>query len=236
VHDPVLQTRVLEALEEARNYNDWITSLVQPHLGDDPIELGSGLGYQAELLLRAGTPRITVSELAEPAVAHLERRFANEPRVTTRQLDFSSASRAHHTAAFAVNVLEHVADDVAALRSAAGLVRPMGSVVVFVPAFDVAMSRFDREIGHYRRYTRTTLRRSFEEAGLEPTSVRYVNAPGLVAWLIWMRLLRRRPTAGIGLRVWDGYVIPATRRVEARIRMPFGQSVLAVAKVVDAAA
>ncbi len=38
-----LQHRVLEALESARNYNAWIASLALPYLGDDPIEVGSGL-------------------------------------------------------------------------------------------------------------------------------------------------------------------------------------------------
>jgi SAM-dependent methyltransferase len=231
--DPSIQAGVLEALEEARNYNAWVTSLVQPHLGADSIELGSGLGYQAELLLGAGTPRLTVTELEADAVALLRGRFADDPRVTVRQVDFSAAPRGEHTAAFAVNVLEHVEDDIGALRSAAGLVRPDGRVVVFVPAFELAMSRFDREIGHYRRYTVAGLRDRLVAAGLEPVSVRYVNAPGLIAWLIWMRLLRKRPTAGLGLRVWDGYVIPATRRLEARVRVPFGQSVLGVARVSD---
>jgi SAM-dependent methyltransferase len=230
---PSIQARVLEALEEARNYNTWVTSLVQPHLGSDAIELGSGLGYQAELLLRTGTPRLTVSELETDAVALLETRFSDDPRVRVRQVDFSDAPSGDHTAAFAVNVLEHVADDVGALRGAANLVRPDGKVVVFVPAFELAMSRFDREIGHHRRYTVATLRERLVAAGLAPESVRYVNAPGLIAWLVWMRLLGRRPAAGLGLRAWDGYVIPVTRRLESRVRMPFGQSVLGVARVAD---
>ncbi len=226
-----LQLRVLEILERAHNYNGWITSLLLPHLGDHPVELGSGLGYQTKLLLDSGLVRVTVSEPTPDGVAVLEDRFADDPRVDCRLIDFTDPPSAQHSAAYAVNVLEHVEDDVAALAGTAALVQGAGRVVVFVPAFPAAMSHFDRELGHYRRYTRTTLQRAFVAAGLEPLVLRYVNAPGLPVWFVWMRLLRRRPSDGLALTVWDRLVVPAARRVENHVNAPFGQSVLGVARV-----
>ena len=130
----------------------------------------------------------------------------------------------------ALNVLEHIADDVAGLRGASRLVRPGGAVVLVVPAFSVAMSRFDREIGHYRRYTERTLRRALEDAGLAVAELRYLNAPGLLAWIAGMRLLRMAPREGVVLRAWDRVVVPPTRALERRWRPPFGQSLLAVGR------
>ena len=225
------QLHVLEILEGARNYNRWITSLILPHLGADPIELGSGLGYQTELLLDAGLPRVTVSELTPEGVAALQHRFDDDARVDCRMIDFTAPPNADYSAAYAVNVLEHVADDVGALSGAASLVTGGGKVVVFVPAFPFAMSRFDHELGHYRRYTRATLRNAFRTAGLEPEVVRYVNAPGLPMWILWMRLLGRRPSDGFALRVWDRVVVPIVSSVENRFAPPFGQSVFGVARV-----
>jgi SAM-dependent methyltransferase len=229
--DRDLQLRVLEVLENARNYNSWITSLILPHLGEYPVELGSGLGYQTELLLRAGLRRVSVSEPTPEGVAALRDRFAGDARVDCCVIDFTEAPARDHSAAYAVNVLEHVDDDVAALTGAARLVRRGGKVVVFVPAFPVAMSKFDRELGHHRRYTRATLRAAVVAAGLEPEIVRYVNAPGLPVWLVWMRLLGRRPKEGLALTVWDRLVVPVARAVERRVEPPFGQSILAVARV-----
>ena len=108
--------------------------------------------------------------------------------------------------------------------------RPGGAVVVFVPAFPFAMSRFDRAIGHYRRYTVESARKAFTAAGMALEDVRYVNAPGLLAWTIGMRLLRMTPREGLVLRSWDRAVVPAARRLEKRWRPPFGQSVLAVGR------
>jgi SAM-dependent methyltransferase len=227
-----LQHSVLEALEGARNYNDWVASLVLPYLGDDPLEIGSGTGVYAELWLGMGVERLTVTDLDPELVARLRERFAEDARVRVEQLDLLGApSSGAHSAVVALNVLEHVEDDAAGLRAAAGLVRPGGAVAVFVPAFAFAMSRFDRAIGHHRRYTLASARAAFEGAGLAVEELRYVNAPGLIAWTIGMRLLRMSPREGLVLRSWDRAVVPPARALERRVRVPFGQSVLAVGRV-----
>jgi hypothetical protein len=105
--------------------------------------------------------------------------------------------------------------------------------VHFVPAFPFAMSRFDRDIGHFRRYRRQDVVALAREAGLELVRAHYVNMPGLVAWFVMMRLLRRRPTPGPLLWIWDRIVIRTERRLESVVRPPFGQSLLLVARVPD---
>jgi SAM-dependent methyltransferase len=130
----------------------------------------------------------------------------------------------------AINVLEHIPDDAAAVRSFAGLLRPGGRVVLWVPAFEGLMSAYDRRVGHQRRYRLDSLRTVLEGAGLEVERLHYVNSLGLVAWFVMMRLLGGQPQAGPALRFWDRFVIPVLRRVESRVRPPFGQSVFAVAR------
>jgi hypothetical protein len=102
---------------------------------------------------------------------------------------------------------------------------------MFVPAFEFAMSNFDRSVGHVRRYTKAILGAAFRDAALEPSVLRYVNAPGLPAWFVGMRLLRMTPGDGPILKFWDSTVIPAARAIEGHVAPPFGQSLLAVAKV-----
>jgi SAM-dependent methyltransferase len=225
-----LQHAVLETLEGARNYNEWVASLVLPHLGDDPLEIGSGTGAYAELWLEMGLERLTVSDLDRDLVERLRERFAGDSRVDVEELDLLHAPPAEHSSVVALNVLEHIEDDVAGLEGAARLVRPGGAVVVFVPAFPFAMSRFDHAIGHHRRYTLATAEEAFSKAGLAIVELRYVNAPGLIAWTIGMRLLGMSPREGLVLRGWDRAVVPPTRALERRLRVPFGQSVLAVGR------
>ena len=228
--DSELQSEILEDLREAVNWRSWLCDLVAPHLGDDPLEIGSGVGDYGDQLASA-LPRFTVSEADPTRLAGLRVRFADHPRIEVRELLAPITATDEHSAVVSFNVLEHIADDVGALASFGALVRPGGRVVVVTPACQAVMSRFDREVGHVRRYSERSLRAAAVAAGFDVEEIRYVNAPGLLAWLVMMKLLRGRPTAGAPLRLWDGRVIPLIRAVEARIRVPFGQTLLLVARV-----
>jgi SAM-dependent methyltransferase len=227
--DSGLQSDVLEDLRTAVNYRRWLCSLGVPYFGDDVLEIGSGLGYYAADWADMGV-RITASEADPDRLRHLRSGFADDARVRVRELAVPIEEEAEYSTVVAYNVLEHIPDDVAALRALRGLVRDGGAVVLIVPAFGWAMSGFDRAIGHQRRYTRAGLSTVLGQAGLHVERCHYVNAPGLLAWYVGMKLLGGRPKEGPLLSVWDKVVVPVESRLERRIRMPFGQSVFAVAR------
>jgi len=227
--DPAFQNEVLEELAGAVNYRGWLVSLVEQQLGQDPLEVGSGTGEYAASLSAQGQ-NVTVSEAYGPSLRRLQERFAGDERVTVRELAVPADVEGGYSSVFAFNVLEHIPDDAAALASMGRLVRPGGRVMVFVPAFTLLMSRFDRQVGHQRRYRAAELRRLAEGAGLSVERLHHVNAPGFLAWLVGMRLLKGRPKDGPALRVWDRLVVPPTRRLESWHRPPFGQSLFLVAR------
>lgn len=229
--DSELQSFTLESLASAVNYHRWLTDLVEPYLGDTPVELGSGLGDYAHTWSSAPGRVVTVTDADPSRAAHLTRRFADDAAVRVGSLDVTRPYPGEHSCLVAVNVLEHIEDDVAVLRSAHTLLRPGGRVVMFVPAFSFAMSRFDRAVGHVRRYTVRSLRDTYARAGLDVERLHYVNAPGLAAWFVGMRLLGMTPHDGPTVRLWDRLVVPAARAVESRVHPPFGQSVFAVGRV-----
>jgi SAM-dependent methyltransferase len=221
---------VLESLGSAQNYIAWLASLARPYLGDDPIEIGAGAGDYAAAWLAAGLGRITITEADPHLLGELGSRFEGDGRVAVGELDVASSPEAEHSAVVAFNVLEHIEDDAGALRSARNLVRPGGAIVMLAPAFGFATSRFDHDIGHYRRYTKKTLGAAYRNAGIEVERLAYVNAPGLLGWVVAMKWFRREPGEGVLLRAWDNLVVPVTRRLEAFIAPPFGQSLLAVGR------
>ncbi len=230
--DSAAQSETLESLAaQAVNYHRWLTALALPYLGDSPLELGSGLGEYAESWIAAGVPEITVTEIDPGRLAGLRRTFADEPRVHVDGLDVFAPPAGSYSALVAYNVLEHIPDHVGALAAAHTLLRPGGAVVMFAPAFEFAMSRFDRLVGHVRRYTVPSMTAAMEDAGLTVEKAHYVNLPGLPAWFVGMRLLGMGVGEGRALTSWDRFVIPVARRWEARHRPPFGQSVFAVGRV-----
>jgi SAM-dependent methyltransferase len=230
--DSRLQTDVLEELSDARRYRTWLADLARPHLGEHPIEIGSGTGEYA-LEWAPSLPAFTASEADDSRHRALSSRFADHDIIRVRYLllgDEASDAADEHSAAVAFNVLEHIPDDVAALRAMRQLVRPGGAVVLIVPAFPSAMSRFDLAIGHQRRYTRRSLGDALTAAGLEVDQLRYVNPIGLLNWYVTVKAIGMQPRNGAALRLYDRMVVPIARTLD-RFSVPFGQSVFAVARV-----
>jgi SAM-dependent methyltransferase len=231
--DAAFQASVLEEMSSAVNYRTWLVDLAMPHLGDSPLEIGSGTGDYAEMWADRGVT-VTASEGFRPLVAHLRERFAGNPRVDVKELVAPIRETGDHSAVVAFNVLEHIPDDVDALRSFAGLVRPGGAVVLFVPAFQALMSDYDLVVGHQRRYRRRSLVRAIRDAGLGVETVHYVNVVGFFGWFLAMRVLHGRPGDGLLLTVFDRFFVPALRRLESVVHPPFGQSLFVVARRPDA--
>ena len=227
-----LQSMTLqEVATAAAKYHEWLTDLAWPHLGDHPVEFGSGFGDYAQRWLDLGLPAMTVGDLEPNRLDFLRDRFGADPRVEVLPLDVFQPPTRQHSSLVSFNVLEHIADHVGALSAAHTLLRPGGAVITFVPAFQFALGEFDRRVGHLRRYTKATLKQTYQEAGLVVDQIHYVNAPGLLAWWMAVRVLRMTPGDSPLLRVWDKVVVPAARRLEEWRRPPFAQSVFAVGHV-----
>ncbi|HEU0088270.1 MAG TPA: class I SAM-dependent methyltransferase [Pseudonocardiaceae bacterium] len=219
-----------EAGPDKPRYRQFQHDLIAPHCGRSVLEVGAGLGEFAEQL--TDLDRLVVTDVDPEAVAVMRRRFAGRPEVQVRQLNLESGLELDEPVdtVVTINTLEHIEDDVAALRSLARLVVPGGTIVLWVPGYQQLYGDFDRKVGHVRRYTPATLTASFQAAGLVPTLVKPVNLLGGIAW--WAAV-RRSGTGSPNPRlvaVYDRVLVPMTRALERLVRVPFGQSILGVAR------
>ncbi|KXK60832.1 methyltransferase type 12 [Micromonospora rosaria] len=228
--DQRIQSEVLEGLATAVNHRRWFVELALPYLGDDPIEIGSGLGDYA-LEWAPHVPRFTATEADPDRLISLKERLADQPTIEVRQMLLPHSEDGDYSAAVSYNVLEHIDDHVGALSSMRELVRPGGAVIIIVPAFMFAMSPADIATGHVRRYTKKTLAAAMTEAGLRVEKIHYANALGLIGYFMATKVFRLMPKEGPMVKVYDTLVLPATKAAEQLVLPPFGQSVFAVARV-----
>jgi SAM-dependent methyltransferase len=222
----------LDNLDDAANYAEWIVDLVAPYLKGEIVELGAGHGTMSERLRHLG--RLTVCDPSPLAAQRLGARFEDAPDVTVLAADINTTmAGASFDGAVMINVLEHIEDDLEALSAIYDGLRPGGVLAVYVPAHEVLYSEFDRLIGHHRRYRRSTLLQVLSRSGFEIVELRYVNLPGMLAWLFIARILRRTPSRSRLLDVFDRVVVPAIRTIEDRWSIPTGTSLLAIARRPD---
>jgi SAM-dependent methyltransferase len=76
----------------------------------------------------------------------------------------------------ALDVVEHLDDDLASLRALGTQLKPGGWLLLTVPAFPFLWGRHDETHHHRRRYRRAGLTRVLSDAGLKPVKVTYFNS------------------------------------------------------------
>ena len=165
------------------------------------------------------------------AVQKLKERFVDRPEVEVQQYDIDGTTTLAEPVEtlVAINVLEHIADDIGALRQLSRSLTPTGNVVLFVPGYQQLYGEFDRKVGHHRRYTPTTIAATAREAGLVVDVARPVNFLGAFAWWAAVRKGGTKAPNPKLVSIYDRFVVPVTRAVEKKLPIPFGQSVLCVA-------
>jgi SAM-dependent methyltransferase len=220
------------ASESAPNYLSWVAALCRPHLGLRVLEVGAGLGA---ITARYEQGReVVANDVSPPCVRALRERFASHANVEVDDRDLRTLElTARFDSVVMVNVLEHIANDVDALRGLSRLLVPGGNIVVYVPALNGLYGPWDEKVGHYRRYSVWRLREVFREAGLEPVELRWVNVLAIPAWAALSRVdVDDQQRSGKLLSLWDRTAVPAGRFVESRVRMPVGLNVFGVGRAV----
>ena len=217
---------VLEDLEDLPNYNNWIVSQFLPALSGRALEIGAGLGTISQRLL----PFVDSLDLVEPApllATQLKQKFADARDVQvfgeTLESWMSETTADWFDSIVLVNVLEHIKDDRAAARGFFRSLKPGGHLMIFVPAMPFLYSKLDYAYGHYRRYTRNSLKDCIANAGFEIEKLHFVDLAGVFPWWLLNTVLGKTSFHAPSLRFYDKYVVPVTRSCESLLRPPLGK-------------
>jgi 2-polyprenyl-3-methyl-5-hydroxy-6-metoxy-1,4-benzoquinol methylase len=224
----------LETMQEAKRYSAHLFGLLRPHVGTRVLEVGCGIGTMSRQL--ADVAEIVVGIEPNPnCVDRVRHEMDGHPRFTLRvchleECDPAELASHRFDTVVCVNVLEHIEDDVAALRAFRDVVRPGGRVLVWVPAIQAAYGPLDAELGHHRRYSKPTLRAAFEAAGLELSMLRYTNPIGLVGWMFNAHVTKSRAHSLDQVRLFERFVAPWALPLERLVTPPIGLSLVAVGR------
>ncbi len=134
--------------------------------GDRLLEVGCGAGYLSGEMSRSGLD-VVAADISPDAARFTRRRGARDAMVLDATRPWPFAVESFDTVLL-LDVLEHLEDDVTALKQAERTLRPGGRVILTVPAHGVLFSPWDAMVGHERRYARRRLKWAARQAGLKP--------------------------------------------------------------------
>ncbi|MEL6626194.1 MAG: class I SAM-dependent methyltransferase [Bacteroidota bacterium] len=226
----------LETLSQARHFNRWMASMVISWLKPGAsLEIGAGIGNLSQLVLEASFP-LTVSDVHTDYLRLLRQRFTQYAHFKgCHRLDIGSKDDTTglqqdgqpFNNIFALNVIEHVEDDLQALANCHELLAPGGRAIILVPAFPWLYNVFDKHLGHFRRYTQKSLQKKMQSVGFRIIHSQYFNAIGILGWAFSGSLLRRPQIPASQMKGFD-LMVPLFRKIDPLFQSWMGLSVCCI--------
>jgi SAM-dependent methyltransferase len=213
----------------ATTWKSYVRFHLKAYLSGDILEVGAGIGA-ATATFCDGSQRRWVClepdrELADRIKSNLPPELTDCEVVVGTLCDL--APQEQFDSILYMDVLEHIEADAAELARAASHLKPSGTLVILAPALPWLFTPFDAAIGHYRRYTKDSLR-SIVPEGLRETKCIYLDSAGLLASLGNKLLLRSPAPSKAQIQFWDRAMVPISRYTDRALNHTIGKSILGV--------
>lgn len=223
-------SHILLEMERARRFNIWMAETLRPYVRDRVLEAGAGIGTLTNQYIPR--ERYLASDVNEHYLHYLRSYSIGKPYLEVRRIDLTRAAdfeglEGQFDTVLLVNVLEHVADEHAALTNIRAALEPGGRAVVLVPQHPGLYGSLDTALEHRERYTVARLRAALEAAGLEVERIHEFNRFSVPGWWWNGRVLRRRTYSRFQLKLLE-ILMPLVRRIDRFLPWP-GLSLVAVA-------
>jgi 2-polyprenyl-3-methyl-5-hydroxy-6-metoxy-1,4-benzoquinol methylase len=183
----------LEIISKNYRFNDWMYKQIKTRLEEkmgNVLEVGSGLGTFSEKIFRdmGSSSHLMLTDFSARYVQSLKTKYSSFQNVSVDRMDLNSREEysrigyGKYDTIIALNVLEHVKDDLLALQELYKMLKNGGILIILVPCHKFLFNVIDEKLGHYRRYTKKELRRRINETNFTVACMHYFNTAGMVGW------------------------------------------------------
>ncbi len=228
----------LASISGADKFNRWMYETIKPFCKGRILEIGGGIGNISQCFL-AENQELVITELQEEYCKIIQDRFTNHPglqAVITMDIvdpEFETKYKSllgTFDTVFALNVVEHIADDTKAIANCKKLLKKGGHLIILVPAFQAIFNHFDAALGHFRRYTVPKLRPIFEANDLPVIHQQYFNLIGIAGWWVSGSLLRKKIIPEGQMNLYN-FFVPVFRIIDKATNKWLGLSVILVGRL-----
>ena len=196
---------VLNNLTGTPQYLSWLARKIRPHVGDEVLEIGAGIGNITGRLI--GKRAVYVAAEKDPLHLHaLRNRFLRAPNVQVRRFDPDlpdDPGRRSFDTVLCLNVLEYVEDPGRLLDTMRAALKPDGVAVILAPLGLALFGSLDRSLGHKRRYSAAGIRALLESHGFTVEAIYSFNKAGAPPWWAYSRVLGSKNINKPVLKIFD---------------------------------
>ena len=205
----------LKIMKNAHHYNMSLVNLVCQFIRlcgttdsqTTIIDFGSGDSFFARMIQRKINHKIKCIEPAK----NLRRHYTG----LTLLDNLNNLPNNSVDILYSLNVLEHIEDDTAIVQDFARVLKQGGSILLYLPACPSLYSCMDKAVGHYRRYTPTSLMKLFSDSAWKINRIAYSDFCGSFVTLLFKLIGNNQgkisPNA---LFIYDNFIFPISSLVD----------------------
>jgi glycosyltransferase involved in cell wall biosynthesis len=213
----------LQALSKAVKFNQWMGDTIRPYLGERVLEIGAGTGNLTRVLLPRRKSYVA-SDIDEEHLTRLSNRFQHRHNLQVRRCDLSNSSDFVSLAGsvdtvVCLNVVEHIEDDMLALRNIYSALEEGGRAIILVPHGQEVYGTLDTALGHFRRYSHAALQQRMEQAGFRVEKILDFNRISRPGWYVSGKIFKRKTLGAVQMSLFDRLVW-LWRRIDGPLPWP----------------
>jgi SAM-dependent methyltransferase len=229
--DPHYVGTELDVFAQASYWKEYWSSKIRQHLNGDVLEVGAGLGANTEYLKSDHISSWTCLEPDPNLVDRMRDKFKGQPGLADCRVEIGATntleSRPQFDAILYIDVLEHIEKDCEEMARASRLLRKDGKIIVLAPAHQWLYTAFDRAIGHFRRYDRSSLS-ACSPSDCAIAQIIYLDSAGMLASLGNKLLLHQAAPNLKQILLWDRFLVPGSRLLDPLTMHKVGKSILGI--------
>ncbi|HEU0123884.1 MAG TPA: glycosyltransferase [Bryobacteraceae bacterium] len=201
---------ILDAFAGAPHFNRWMADTISPFVGKRVLEIGAGMGNLSRQLI-AGRKRYVATDLDREHLQRLKNRLAHRPALEVQWMDAADSQHfeglhEQMDTVVCLNVVEHIKDDLRALRNIYSALEPGGRAIILVPEGQSIYGTLDQALGHHLRYSETLLRERMTAAGFLVEDLLRFNRMSRPGWWFNGKILQRTEISRVQLKNFDRLV------------------------------
>ena len=217
------------ALERFDKANIWIKYIIwkiKKFLKDDILEVGAGCGSFTKSYMDY-SQSITLTDVDDNNCRLLKENFKNETKINILKITPKDIDKKFNTIIY-FNVLEHVEKDKLEITNALDKLNSGGHLIILVPAHQKIFSKFDKAVGHYKRYDMDFFKNNiFENSNV--IKLHYLDFFGYSLYYL-NKIFFKEETYPTGWKIfiWDKIFTPLTIIVDFITGYKFGKNILCI--------
>ena len=217
----------LDKFDKATIWRKYVFLLIKKFIKGSVLEVGAGIGSFTDNY-KHKVNSLVLSEIDPQNLEVIKKRFPEEKFSFTNK--FTKDLNQKFDSIMYLNVLEHIEKDNDEIIKAFEKLKKNGFLIILVPAHNKLYSKFDKAVGHFRRYEMSFFK-NLEIENSKKHKLIYLDAMGYFLYFLNKFFFKEEVyPSKLKIFIWDKIFTPFTMIIDFLFRYKIGKCILAVYK------